>query len=130
MVNTWLSLLDDTLRALASSLIFSSWLRYGRSDVIYSSIRIFMLSNSPSSYFTLRYLSDFISSEAISPICCFISTPTLYEKFSYDTRAIIRSEKYQEVFPSIKLAPDKQNLTGWNLETSKQVAYFGAGVGG
>lgn len=57
-------------------------------------------------------------------------TARLYEKFSYDTRAIIRSERYRQVFPLSELADDKQNLTGWNLKTSKQVAYFGAGVGG
>lgn len=28
------------------------------------------------------------------------------------------------------MADDKQNLDGWNLKTSKQVGYFGAGVGG
>lgn len=57
-------------------------------------------------------------------------TATLYDKFSYDTRAIVRSEKYKDVFPNIKLAGDKQNLGGWNLEQSKQVGYFGSGVGG
>lgn len=57
-------------------------------------------------------------------------TATLYQKFSYDTRAIVKSEKYKEIFPEIQLAPDKQNLDGWNLTTSKQVGYFGAGVGG
>ena len=59
--------------------------------------------------------------------CC---TATLYQKFSYDTRAIMRSPKFKEIFPEIKLQPDKQNLGGWNLVTSKQVGYFGAGVGG
>jgi predicted phage terminase large subunit-like protein len=57
-------------------------------------------------------------------------TATLYEKFSYDTRNIIRSEKFQDVFPQARLAPDKQSLSGWNLTQAKQVSYFGAGVGG
>lgn len=57
-------------------------------------------------------------------------TATLYQKFSYDTRLVVRSDKFKEVFPQIILSSDKQNLDGWRLETSKQVAYFGAGVGG
>lgn len=57
-------------------------------------------------------------------------TSTLYQKFSYDTRNIIKSIKFKEVFPEIKMQGDKQNLDGWNLETSKQVGYFGSGVGG
>lgn len=59
--------------------------------------------------------------------CC---TSTLYQKFSYDTRNIIRSTKFAEVFPEIEIQSDKQNLDGWSLKTSKQVGYFGAGVGG
>ena len=59
--------------------------------------------------------------------CC---TGSLYQKFSYDTRNIIRSAKFQELFPHIEMQGDKQNLDGWNLTTSKQVGYFGAGVGG
>ena len=59
--------------------------------------------------------------------CC---TASLYQKFSYDTRNIIRTTKFKEVFPEIELQPDKQNLDGWSLTTSKQVGYFGAGVGG
>lgn len=57
-------------------------------------------------------------------------TARLYEKFSYDCRSIIRSEKYRAVFPSVTMAEDKQSLNGWNLSTAKQVSYFGAGVGG
>lgn len=36
---------------------------------------------------------------------------------------------YLLLFPSIELAPDKQNIDGWSLTTSKQGAYFGGGVG-
>lgn len=56
-------------------------------------------------------------------------TSSLYRKFSYDVRDIIKSPKYKEVFYSIELAPDKQNIDGWNLTSSKQGAYFGGGVG-
>lgn len=54
---------------------------------------------------------------------------TLYNKFSYDVRALLRTDKYQAVFPTVRLAPDKQNIDGWGLTTSKQGAYFGGGVG-
>lgn len=57
-------------------------------------------------------------------------TSRLYQKFSYDVRNIARNQKFKNVFPSIELAPDKQNIDGWNLTTSRQVGYFGNGVGG
>ena len=57
-------------------------------------------------------------------------TATLYKKFSYDVRDILRSEKFQHVFPDVRLSDDKSNLDGWNTNKSKQVGYFGAGVGG
>ncbi len=57
-------------------------------------------------------------------------TARLYEKFSYDVRGVVKNEKFQAVFPNAKLALDKQAVNGWNLTESKQVGYFGAGVGG
>lgn len=57
-------------------------------------------------------------------------TATLYKKFSYDVRDILRSEKFKQVFPDVRLSDDKSNLDGWNTNKSKQVGYFGAGVGG
>jgi predicted phage terminase large subunit-like protein len=57
-------------------------------------------------------------------------TATLYRKFSYDVRNIIRSKKWSNIFQGISLSPDKSNLDGWNLTTAKQVSYFGNGVGG
>jgi len=56
-------------------------------------------------------------------------TATLYQKFSYDVRAIFRSDKFKEVFYT-RLSDDKSNLNGWNTDTAKMVSYFGAGVGG
>lgn len=57
-------------------------------------------------------------------------TATLYIKFSYDVRAIVKSDKFTTLFPLITLSDDKKNLQGWNTNFSKQVGYFGAGVGG
>ncbi len=56
-------------------------------------------------------------------------TATLYQKFSYDVRAIFKSDEFAEVFPS-RLSPDKSNLNGWNTDSARMVSYFGAGVGG
>ena len=55
-------------------------------------------------------------------------TSSLYLKFSYDVRNIVKQEKFAFVFPSFDLAPDKANLQGWNTNESRQVGYFGAGV--
>lgn len=57
-------------------------------------------------------------------------TATLYQKFSYDVRAVVKSDKFKQVFPSVVISDDKANLQGWNTNSAKQVSYFGAGVGG
>jgi len=57
-------------------------------------------------------------------------TATLYLKFSYDVRNVVKTEKFSKVFPDVRLSDDKANLQGWNTNHSKQVGYFGAGVGG
>ncbi|HEX7906240.1 MAG TPA: hypothetical protein VF487_20340 [Chitinophagaceae bacterium] len=57
------------------------------------------------------------------------ATSTLYRKFSYDIRAILKLPDYKKVFPFIELSPDKQNIDGWSITQSKQGAYFGGGVG-
>jgi predicted phage terminase large subunit-like protein len=56
-------------------------------------------------------------------------TATLYIKFSYDVRAIVKSIRFKEVF-KLNLSDDKKNLNGWNVNGAKMVSYFGAGVGG
>lgn len=56
-------------------------------------------------------------------------TAALYLKFSYDVRAIVKSDKFKKVF-DVKLSDDKSNLQGWNTNSAKMVTYFGAGVGG
>lgn len=57
-------------------------------------------------------------------------TATLYRKFSYDVRNIVTGDKFREIFPHVQLADDKSNIDGWNTKRSRQVGYFGAGVGG
>ena len=57
-------------------------------------------------------------------------TATLYLKFSYDVRNILKTSQFRSVFSGVVLSDDKANLLGWNTNHSKQVGYFGAGVGG
>ncbi|MDR2627203.1 MAG: terminase large subunit, partial [Dysgonamonadaceae bacterium] len=65
--------------------------------------------------------------ESVMRNCC---SDTLYNKLSYDTREIVKSKRYHEVFPEVKLRGNRQNLGGWSLDSARQVSYFGAGVGG
>ena len=55
---------------------------------------------------------------------------SLAEKFSYDIRDIIKTKKYTDVFPAIKLKDDKQQIGDWAVVGSKQSSYFCSGVGG
>jgi hypothetical protein len=82
------------------------------------------------SYITSLFAAWLLGKKPDGSIMRNTCTSRLYQKFSYDTRNIVRSDKYRQVFPTVELAGDKQNLDGWNLTTSKQVGYFGAGVGG
>lgn len=79
-----------------------------------------------SSLFVAWMLGKF-PKESVMRNCC---SDRLYQKFSYDTRDIIRAVKYKQVFRDIRLKSDKQNIDGWNVEQAKQVSYFGGGVGG
>lgn len=66
-------------------------------------------------------------SESIMRNTC---TATLYLKFSYDVRNILKTKLFSTVFPKVSLSDTKANLLGWNTNKSRQVGYFGAGVGG
>ena len=65
--------------------------------------------------------------ESVMRNCC---SDTLYNKLSYDTRDIVRSMRFREIFPAVALKGDKQNVNGWSLTDARQVSYFGSGVGG
>lgn len=57
-------------------------------------------------------------------------TARLARKLSYDAREVVSGEKFQAVFPEVKLSQDKSAVDGWNVVQSKNVGYFGQGVGG
>lgn len=75
----------------------------------------------------IAWMMGHFPEESVMRNCC---ASDLYNKLSYDTRDIVRSKRYNEIFPEIQLQSDKQNVKGWNLTKSKQVGYFGGGVGG
>jgi len=54
----------------------------------------------------------------------------LAEKFSYDIRQIVQTDKYLAIFPGVKLKQDKKAVNDWALTKAKQTTYFCAGVGG
>ena len=54
----------------------------------------------------------------------------LANKFSYDIKAMINGELFKNTFEGIRLSKNKKSVDCWALNTSKQFAYFGSGVGG
>lgn len=81
------------------------------------------------SYITSLYCAWVLGRNPSESLMRNTCTATLYLKFSYDVRAIIKSDKFGEVF-NVSLSEDKKNLQGWNTDQAKMVSYFGAGVGG
>lgn len=82
------------------------------------------------SYITSIYCAWVLGNHPSESVMRNTCTATLYTKFSYDVRDIVKSDRFALIFPDVKLSSDKANLQGWNTNTSKQVGYFGAGVGG
>jgi predicted phage terminase large subunit-like protein len=94
------------------------------------SLSVSMPPRAGKSYITSLYCAWTLGRNPSESIMRNTCTASLYVKFSYDVRAIIMSDKYRTVFPSVRLSDDKKNLQGWNTNSSRQVGYFGAGVGG
>jgi predicted phage terminase large subunit-like protein len=94
------------------------------------SLSVSMPPRAGKSYITSLFCAWTLGRNPVESVMRNACTATLYVKFSYDVRAIINSDRFREVFVGIRLSDDKKNLQGWNLTESKQVGYFGAGVGG
>jgi len=99
-------------------------------DRLINSLSVSMPPRAGKSYITTLYSAWALGRSPQESIMRNTCTATLYLKFSYDVRNVVKTEKFQKVFPSVKLSDDKANLQGWNTNQSKQVGYFGAGVGG
>jgi predicted phage terminase large subunit-like protein len=95
-----------------------------------NSLSVSMPPRAGKSYITSLFCAWTIGKNPDKSVMRNACTATLYLKFSYDVRAILKSDKFREVFPETRLSDDKANLQGWNTNQSKQVGYFGAGVGG
>lgn len=55
---------------------------------------------------------------------------SLAEKFSYDVRDMISSDKFKLVFPNVALKSDKSKVSDWSITSAAQSTYFCSGVGG
>jgi predicted phage terminase large subunit-like protein len=82
------------------------------------------------SYITSLYCAWILGRHPSESVMRNTCTATLAMKLSYDAREIVRSEKFQAVFPEVKISQDKGAVGGWNTNKARQVSYFGAGVGG
>lgn len=94
------------------------------------SLSVSMPPRAGKSYITSLFCAWTLLRNPIESVMRNTCTATLYLKFSYDVRAIMKSDKVRELYPEVKLSDDKSNLQGWNTNYSRQVGYFGAGVGG
>jgi predicted phage terminase large subunit-like protein len=99
-------------------------------DGIIKSLSVSMPPRAGKSYITTIFSAWVIGKNPTESIMRNTCTGTLYLKFSYDVRNILKTEKFMAVFPKVRLSSDKANLQGWNTNQSRQVGYFGAGVGG
>lgn len=95
-----------------------------------NAISVSMPPRAGKSYITSLFCAWVLGRNPAESVMRNACTATLYLKFSYDVRAIVKSDKFKMVFPEVTLSDDKANLQGWNTNKSKQVGYFGAGVGG
>jgi len=95
-----------------------------------NSLSVSMPPRAGKSYITSLFCAWVIGRNPTESVMRNTCTATLYLKFSYDVRTIVKSDKFKLVFNNIHLSDDKANLQGWNTNHSKQVGYFGAGVGG
>ncbi len=94
------------------------------------SLSVSMPPRAGKSYVTTLFCAWTIGRNPSESVMRNTCTATLYQKFSYDVRLVVKSEKFTRVFPNVRISDDKANLQGWNTNSAKQVSYFGAGVGG
>lgn len=94
------------------------------------SLSVSMPPRAGKSYITSLFCAWIIGKHPAGSVMRNTCTATLYLKFSYDVRTIVKSDVFKKVFPEVTLSDDKKNLQGWNTNHSKMVGYFGAGVGG
>ena len=52
------------------------------------------------------------------------------EEMSFAAREFIQSERYNYIFPHVKLASNRKSKKGWAVEKATELTYFGSGPGG
>lgn len=82
------------------------------------------------SYITTLFCAWLLGNEPTESVMRNTCTATLARKLSRDTRDVVQSEKFREVFPEVAMSADNAAVDGWSLDTSRNVGYFGQGVGG
>lgn len=82
------------------------------------------------SYITSLFCAWWLGKNSDKTVMRNCANANLYKKFSYDIRAMLKEPRYAAVYPDVLLSPDRQDIAGWSITSSKQGAYFGAGVGG
>lgn len=95
-----------------------------------NSLSVSMPPRAGKSYITSLFSAWVLGRNPTESVMRNTCTATLYLKFSYDVRNILKNKLFNNVFPKVFLSETKANLLGWNTNQSKQVGYFGAGVGG
>lgn len=95
-----------------------------------NSLSVSMPPRAGKSYITTLFCAWALGRDPKESVMRNTCTATLYLKFSYDVRNIFKTAKFKTVFNKVALSDDKSNLLGWNTNKSRQVGYFGAGVGG
>ncbi len=95
-----------------------------------NSLSVSMPPRAGKSYITTLFCAWVLGRNPNESVMRNTCTATLYLKFSYDVRNVLKTSKFKTVFTKVKLSEDKANLLGWNTNQSRQVGYFGAGVGG
>lgn len=101
--------------------------------VIEGSIKNIMLSLPPragKSYVTSLFCAYLTGKKSDGSIMRNSYAAELAEKFSYDIRQIVQTDRYLKVFPHVKLKQDKKAINDWAITEAKQTSYFCSGVGG
>lgn len=98
-------------------------------DLVILKVGVSMPPRAGKSYITSLFCAWWLGRNPTKCVMRNTVSSSLYSKFSYDVRAIIRDPTFKSIFPNAILSPDKQNIDGWALTESKQGAYFGGGVG-
>ncbi len=96
---------------------------------IYKKVSISLPPRYGKSYLTSIYCLWVLGNNPSASILRTSCTVSLANKFSYDIRGFVSDPRTLEVFPELKLAPDKAAIGAWNTTESIGVGYLSGGSG-